>query len=61
VAHVAISASGVEREVVYASTVVVRDLQLIAHVVSRDLSPNMRLAPTDPSTTHLEGVTLNIG
>jgi len=60
-AHVAVSASGVEGEVVYTSTIVMRDLQLIAHVISGNLSPYMRLTPTDPSASHLERVALDIG
>jgi hypothetical protein len=59
--HVAISAGRVERKVVHTSTVVVRDLQLIAHVISGDLSPYMRLTPADPGPTHLKRIALNIG
>lgn len=59
-AHITASAGRVQREMVDASGVIMRDFQLVAHLVTRNLSPDVWLTPADPSATHLERVALNI-
>jgi hypothetical protein len=56
VAHL-LGSIGVYHEVlVNATGEVERDFDLITHLVSRDLPPNMRLAPMYPGTTHLKWI-----
>lgn len=37
-----------------------RDFDLITHLVSRDLAPDMGLAPVNPSSAHLEWITAQV-
>lgn len=40
---------------------VIGHLQIVLHLVSQDLAPDIRLSPEDPGPAHLEGVTFNVG
>lgn len=47
-------------KVIHTARKIERGLQFISHLVSGNLTPDMRLPPMHPGPAHLEGVAANI-